>query len=253
MTSLYANPKYYEIAFSYRDIPQEVQVMTELICRYSLIQAKRVLEFGCGNSPHMEELLRLGYTYVGIDLSPEMLEYSRQKAEMFDCHIELHQQNMVDFSLDTPVDFAYIMLGSLYVQSTEELVSHFASVSKALNPGGLYLLDWCVDFTWLGDTDDSWVVEQDGIVTYVQHSTRLINFLEQTFEETIDLAVDDHGTTHRLRRTSIRRAIYPQEFFLVTGEAGFEYIGGWNNWNLHEPLQGTEELVERPIMVLRRA
>ena len=50
--------------------------MQEVIRTYSHIPVKRVLEFGCGNSPHMEELLKLGYAYSGIDLSPEMLQYS---------------------------------------------------------------------------------------------------------------------------------------------------------------------------------
>ena len=84
MDSLYANPFYYEIAFSYRDIPKEVQVMQEVIRRYSPIPVKRVLELGCGNSPHMLELLQRGYSYVGLDLSPEMLQYSQEKPSSWD-------------------------------------------------------------------------------------------------------------------------------------------------------------------------
>ncbi len=252
MDSLYANPRYYEIAFSYRDIPWEVKVMEEIINRYSHIPIRRVMEFGCGNSPHMEELLKLGYAYIGLDLSPEMLEYSRQKSEKLGYPVELLRANMVDFTLGAPVDFAYTMLGSLYVQSTDELVSHFSAVHNALNRGGLYLLDWCVDFSWLSDSEDSWVVEQDSIAVHVRHSTQLLNFVNQTFQETIDLAVDDDGTTHRLRQISIRRAIYPQEFLLVARNAGFEFIGWWNDWDLKAPLEGTEEIVNRPIAVLRR-
>ena len=251
MDSLYANPKYYEIAFSYRDIPQEVKVMQEIINRYSHIPVERVLEFGCGNSPHMEELLKLGYRYVGLDLSPEMLEYSRRKAKRLGHAVELIQADMVDFTLDDPVDFAYTMLGSLYVQSTDELISHFAAAHGALRKGGLYLLDWCVDFAWLADTKDSWVIEEEGIAVYVRHSTELLNFVEQTFRETIDLAIDDNGTTHRLTQTSTRRAIYPQEFLLITGDAGFEFMGWWDNWDLNAPLTGEEEETSRPIAVLR--
>lgn len=251
MDSLYANPKYYEIAFSYRDIPQEVKVMEDIIRRFSRIPVKRVLEFGCGNSPHMEELLRQGYEYVGLDLSPEMLDYSKGKAKRLGHKVKLMQADMVDFTLDVPVDFAYTMLGSLYVQNTEELFSHFAAAHSALNRGGLYLLDWCVDFSWLDDTEDSWVIEEDDIAVYVRHSTELLNFIDQTFTEIIELAVDDHGTTHRFTQTTTRRAIYPQEFLLITGDVGFEFMGWWDNWDLNAPLTGLEDTTTRPIAVLR--
>ena len=252
MDSLYANPFYYEIAFSYRDIPKEVEVMQEVIHRYSLIPVKRVLELGCGNSPHMPELLQLGYSYVGIDLSPEMLQYSQEKAQQLGHSIELHRQNMNDFQLDTPVDFAFIMLGSLYVKNTSELISHFASVNRALNPGGLYFLDWCVDFSWLADTTDSWFMERDGITVEVSHSTELLNYVDQTFRETITLLVNDEGQVRHLQQDSIRRAIYPQEFLLISDQQGFEFIGWWNNWDLTSSLAGTEEQVVRPISVLRK-
>ena len=252
MDSLYANPFYYEIAFSYRDIPGEVEVMQEAIRRYSSIPVKRVLELGCGNSPHMQELLQLGYSYIGLDLSPEMLQYSRQKAQQLGHEVELYRQNMNDFRLDAPADFAIIMLGSLYVKNTSELISHFASVNRALNPGGLYFLDWCVDFSWLADTTDSWVMERDGITVEVSHSTELLNYIDQTFQERITLLINEGGQTRRLEQTSIRRVVYPQEFLLITGQQGFEFIGWWNNWNLNSPLAGTEEQVVRPISVLRK-
>ncbi|MCL6613731.1 MAG: hypothetical protein K6U03_03765 [Firmicutes bacterium] len=67
MDALYKNPRYYEIAFSYRDILHEVDVLEECMRRYSLIPVENVLELGCGNSPHMEELLKRGYQYTGIE------------------------------------------------------------------------------------------------------------------------------------------------------------------------------------------
>lgn len=250
--SLYANPTYYEIAFSYRDIPWEVKVMQQVIRDYSKIPVRRVLEFGCGNSPHMEELLKLGYWYIGMDLSPEMLQYSQKKAERLGHQVELHRQNMVNFRLQQPVDFAYTMLGSLYVKTTEELISHFANANKALNRGGLYFLDWCVDFSWLADSDDYWTTGRNGITVNVHHSTRLINCIEQTFEENIELAINDHGTSRNVKQRSIRRAIYPQEFLLISQQQGFEFIGWWNDWDLDSPLDGTEEFITRPISLLRK-
>jgi short subunit dehydrogenase-like uncharacterized protein len=53
LDSIYSYPHYYEIAFSYRDIPGEVDVMEQAMAKYSKIPVKTVLELACGNGPHM--------------------------------------------------------------------------------------------------------------------------------------------------------------------------------------------------------
>ena len=62
MHDVYNNPKYYEIAFSYRDIPAEVDVLEQVIEQYSHIPVSTVLELGCGPAPHLAELARRGLT-----------------------------------------------------------------------------------------------------------------------------------------------------------------------------------------------
>ena len=165
MSTLYDNPKYYEIAFSYRDIPAEVDVFEECFKRFSQIGVKSVLELGCGNSPHMEELIKRGYQYSGLDLSKAMLEYSRQKSSRIGAEVNLIHGNMVDFSLENKVDFVFVLLGSLYVKNTSELITHFNSVTKVLKKGCLYLLDWCIQYDppWEAEAGDSWEIERDGI------------------------------------------------------------------------------------------
>ena len=80
MNSIYQLPEYYEIAFSFRDIPREVDLLEEAARRFAEIPVKTFLEIGCGNSPLMEELTDRGYDFIGIDISDEMLTYSKEKA-----------------------------------------------------------------------------------------------------------------------------------------------------------------------------
>ena len=75
-----------------------------------------------------------------------MLASAQQRADLLRHQRKFHLASMIDFRLEEPVDFAFILLGSLYVSSTTELLSHFDAISRALKPGGLYLLDWCVQF-----------------------------------------------------------------------------------------------------------
>jgi SAM-dependent methyltransferase len=90
VSEVYHNPKYYELAFSFRDIPAEVDVFEALIKQYSRIPVTQVLELGCGPAPHLEELVRRGYTYVGLDLSRSMLAYAQKKAAMLQGSARFH-------------------------------------------------------------------------------------------------------------------------------------------------------------------
>jgi hypothetical protein len=162
---------------------------------------------------------------------------------------------MVDFSLDEPVDLAYVLLGSLYVQNNTELERHLQSVANALKQGGLYLLDWCVQFdpgALIAGRSESWEMEEHGILVRTTVSWRSVNAVDQTFEERIRLDVNDRGQTFSIDDVSLRRAIYPQEFLLWVRRTGaFEFVGWWNDWNLDLPLAGSE-VVNRPIVLLLR-
>ncbi len=127
MTDVYDHPEYYEIAFSFRDIPAEVDVFEECFGRFSRIPVRSVLELGCGNSPHMIELVSRDYQYAGLDLSEAVLEYSGHKASEARVQADFVCADMLEFSLDKTVDFVYVLLGSLYAKTTMELETHFRS------------------------------------------------------------------------------------------------------------------------------
>lgn len=254
MSEIYDHPRYYEIAFSFRDIPAEVDVLEECFSRFSKIPVKSVLELGCGNSPHMEELVKRCYRYYGLDLSKAMLKYSEQKAAHLGGHVSLFHGNMLEFSLETKVDFVYVMLGSLCATSTSELMTHFNSVANVLKTGGLYLLDWCIQYNppWESEGSKGWEIVCGDICVKTTVSWKAINRVEQIFEESMILEIDDHGRRLKLSNVDTKRAIYPQEFLLlVSALEHFEFVGWWNNWDLSQPL-GHATKISRPITLIRR-
>lgn len=255
MMDLYSNPVYYEIAFSFRDIRREVDVFEECFNRYSKIPVRRVLELGSGTSPHLEELARRGYEYVGVDINEAMLNHAQRKAEALGIAATFIRADMRHFSLEKPVDFAYVMLGSLYAETTNDLLSHFASVAEALNLGGLYFLDSCIDFEW-GDQvsrDQGWSIERGGVKVDVRFVAEgVINRASQLYKYRLLADVDDHGRKLHLESVEVGRRIFPQEFLLLVEKSGrFEFIGWWNNWDLDEPIEKAER-INRPITLIRR-
>lgn len=253
MDSIYSFPQYYEIAYSYRDLKAEADVLEEAISKYSRIPVKTVLELACGNSPHMPELISRGYEYQGLDISPTMIEFSRAKAAELGSRPRFYQKDLTGFQLEESPDFIYILMGSLYVKNTAELLSHFRCVEKALKPGGLYFLDWCIDFSPLDYDQDRWVMRRGSITVETHYITRLHHAAEQLYKEEITFMIREKGRRRRLVHSGLRRAIFPQEFILAATKLNrLEFLGWWNDWDWDQPLrQGQKEIV-RPIALLRR-
>jgi SAM-dependent methyltransferase len=251
---LYDYPVYYETAFSFRNVHREAEVFDECIKLYSKISVRRVLELGAGTAPHMEEWARRKIEYVGIDTNEKMLDYARRKAEKLQIAATLLRADMRNFSLDRTVDFAYTMLGSLYAKTTEDINSHFNSVARLLNPGGLYLLDWCVNFQW-ADTPDatqSWSIEKGGVKIDVNFRTEVYDRAAQTVRNTLTANIDDAGKLLKLETEDVVRTIFPQEFLLLVERSKkFEFLGWWNDWKLDAPIERATRIT-RPIVLLRK-
>lgn len=251
--SLYDFPRYYDIAFSFRNISREAQLFDECFTRYSKTRIRRVLELGSGTSPHLEEWRKRGIEYVGIDTNRAMLSYARKKARSLRMATRFLKADMRNFSLRRHVDFAYVMLGSLFAETTSDIRSHFRSVARALNPGGLYFLDWCVNFDWGDHSRPShWTIQKDKVRVKVTFGTEVLNVASQMVKNTLIADVNDNGKRLHLQSVDVVRTIFPQEFILLAKEFGkFEFVGWWNHWNLQEPIDKAGR-ISRPIVLLRR-
>lgn len=249
---VYAQPRYYEIAFSFRDLPYEVDVCETCIRRFAQTPVTHVLELAAGNAPHMPEWIRRGYRYTGLDYSPSMLEFARQKAKAHGAPAEFIQGDMNDFTLDEPVEFVYVMLGSLFAASPAQLKQHFDCVARALRPGGLYFLDWIVDFDPLCGYAETWEIEEDGVHMHVTCINNHKNSMNQTVEESITLDITEDGQRFQLHQSATKSMIYPQQFLQMLELRGdFEFCGWWNAWDMNQPIDG-ESHVTRPITVIRK-
>lgn len=254
--SCYDHPRYYEIAFSFRDLSHEVDVIQQTIESFAGREVSSLLQLGCGPCQHMPELSRRGLRFEGLDINPAMLDYSRDKAASAGIAATFHLQSMVDFRLTQPVDYVFIALGDLYVQSTDELKSLLRCVAAALRQGGLFLLDWCVQFEparMFKAEGDRWEMAQGDVRLSAHVVMQPFDHPQQLFREQLDIDVVDGQTQLSLSSHSVKRAVYPQELLeLVSGMGLFEFVGWWNDWNLDQPLGATTDAIYRPITLLRR-
>jgi len=252
----YENPLYYEIAFSFFDPKQQIDAFEKIIKKFSKIKVKRVLDIACGPSLQLREMAKRGYEALGLDLSSEMLAYLRKKAEEEGVEIQTIQADMCSFRLKEKVDFTFIMMGSLDVESNEKLLSQLDSVAGSLKNGGLYFIQNKA-VNWTRNEEQTWTMERDGITITTTYSTHWKDILNQIYTERITTQVNDHGQIKKFDEEEDLKFVFPQEFkALIQFNGKFEFLGWWegteSTWYLDKPLDQAENLTNINMVLLRR-
>jgi SAM-dependent methyltransferase len=140
---LYERAELYDIAFSYRDIGTEVDVLTGWYAGMTgQPRPTRVLELGAGPARHAREFARRGAESWALDMAPTMSDYARAQAAAEGVQLEVVTADMTDFELPRRFDLVLLMINSAAHLLTEQAMSrHLRCVSRALAPGGLYVME----------------------------------------------------------------------------------------------------------------
>lgn len=114
---------------------------------FYVAQAKKadgkVLEVACGTGRIYLEMLEQGVEAYGIDLSDEMLEKLREKADSRGLDTDVFQANMIDFDLDEEFSLAIIPYRSfLHNLTTDDQLSTLETIYKHLEDGGKLILNF---------------------------------------------------------------------------------------------------------------
>lgn len=248
----YDQPLYYEIAFSFFDVEEQMNLFEDYIDKYSETKVARVLDIACGSSLQLRELAKRGYECIGLDLSQDMLSYLAEKAEEEEVNLETIKGDRIDFQLDEKVDLAFMLMGTIgLIESNEDFLSNLDSVADSLESGGLYLIE-NLKFNWKSDElfgSGEWTEERDGIKVKTRYSLELKDALEQKVLEKIILEVDDHGEKKTIVDERTEKIIFPQEFIsLVNHNDRFEFVG----WFERYEIESLEEAKNDNIVVLKK-
>lgn len=98
----------------------------------------RILDVGCGTGRHTIELVKRGYTVVGIDLSDSQLERARQKASMENLRIHFHKYDARNLPFLHEFDVVIMLCeGGFTLMETDEMnYQILQNASNALKPTG---------------------------------------------------------------------------------------------------------------------
>ncbi len=185
-----------------------------------------------------------------------MLAYLQQRAKEGGLKIETIQADMLRFRLKRKVDFAFIMMGSLNVESNERFLTHLDSVAASLKEGGLYFIQ-NMGLDWTKNGKQSWTMERNGITVKTSFEFHFKNILNQVYTEKMMLEVNDNGKRKRFVQEEDLKFIFPQEFKLLIKMNGkFEFLGWWkgncNTWHLDQPLEKVKKIEDNMVLLRRK-
>lgn len=217
MTRTYSLPHIYDIAFDFRDVNGEV----DFLCRVAEKQlghpVQSAIELACGPAYHAREFVRRGIVSTGLDLSPEMVAYSRELARREQLAAEIIEGDMRSYQGEKEYDIAYILIASFaHLLTNQDILDNLNCIAELLNDNGVYVIVTAHprDFWGVGEpyAKTHWTMERDGVVVITDWGGENDKFdpLTETDDVTVtfDVTVNSETTVYkcpeRLRRLSFQ-------------------------------------------------
>ncbi len=198
---------------------------------------RSVLDVACGTGNVSEELAKRGYTVVGVDVAPRMIEVARAKSGL----VEYLVQDIAELSLDKRFDLAVCLFDSLnYVTDTSRLQRGFRKVAEHLNDGGLFIFDINTIYALSHHFFDQANLSSEHYPRYVWTSeydptTRLCT-VKMLFE------VEDRGAVTQFREVHLQRGHSIEELAAWLSEAGFEVLHTYQAYKFRRPSRRSDRV-----------
>ncbi|PYM08924.1 MAG: hypothetical protein DMD82_01305 [Candidatus Rokuibacteriota bacterium] len=251
---MYTAPRLYEIAFDLNR-KREVDFLEHCFKRFAKRPVRRVVDIACGTGPHLLRLAARGYRMTGLDLSPENIEFLRERTRAAGFDADLVVGDMTNFQLGARVDAAICMQDSQgHLLTNEHLLDHLRSVAQALRRGGVYVFDRYMASSWTNPARRwSWSRRRGRLIVRATFSAlNDVDPVAQVFRERMELEAVENGTRRVYRQTHLSRMVFPQELkSLVALAGGFEFVQWFFGFKSHQVLERSKHPLLM-VVVLRK-
>jgi SAM-dependent methyltransferase len=228
----YILAKYYDLALD-RDTVPEIHFLEQRVAEFSDVNPiHRVLETACGTGLYLEWLPKFGYYAAGYDLSPDMVQFSRERLDRLGYGpdiADVHLGDMRTIRFEEKFDAAMSFVNSVgYLTSDEDIISHFKVTADALNPGCLYIIELglqCDDFANEKTDDETWYVSKDGIE--IESTWRPQDYDEEhkIRHVFVQLKINDNGDRNEFSEIHTLRLWTHDDVVSLAKEGGFDVMG----------------------------
>ncbi len=226
-----------------RDVPygEWADYYFEIFRRFGC-NTKLGLDLGCGTGNMTVELASRGCSMIGADISVDMLNAAKNKAEKSGMDILYLNQDMTEFELYGTVDFIVSSLDCVnYITDKNSLKKVFRLVNNYLDPGGLFVFDINTEYklknvlgsnTFVCDGEDIFYSWQN----FYDKKRRLCDFYLTFFEKNAD------GSYSRFDEVHTERAYSADEITVMLAQSGLKPVGVFHELTFQKPRKNSERL-----------
>jgi len=225
---------YYPMLYRHRDESEAAELLTNLHQLLLLPKQACVLDLCCGQGRHSRTLHSLGYSVVGIDLSPAAIEYA-SKLALDGQRFEV--QDMRLFSLPEKFDAVFNLFTSFgYFDSNEENMRVLHRIAGHLKQNGTLVIDYLNAQPLLSHEDQ----EASLVVDHVSFKT--FKFIEGN-SIVKHITVTDGEHVHRFSERV--QLLTLDQFSTMLQAAGFEITHVFGDYRLapYQPEQSPRCLI----------
>lgn len=256
---IYENPRLYDLAFSFRDIPGECDGLLALARAHGVAKPRSVLELACGPGHHLREFSRRGLSAYGVDVSPEMLGYAKLLCERDGVRVRFKRADMRHYKLADRVDIALCVFDSFtHCVTDADGIAALRSTAAALRRNGLLIFELTHPADYFdpshGRTLGSWTEQHTDVVMRARYDTSVRDAVEETYVATMtidakyrDGSPSKHIVSRQLHRMWLRSAVSN----IAARSGAFDIVAWYGDLTTRVPLSMKLE-AWRMIAVLKR-
>lgn len=120
---------------------RHVKYLPKVFSRFR-IRPKKLLDLCCGDGRFAIAMARKGIDVTGVDASPHMLKYARQRARKARVNVQFDVQKMQHLNTHMRFDLVTCWFDSInYLLTKSDLDRTFRNVNRALDNGGVFIFD----------------------------------------------------------------------------------------------------------------
>ncbi|MFH1143791.1 MAG: hypothetical protein V1774_04535 [Candidatus Eisenbacteria bacterium] len=273
---IYAQPRYYDIAFGFRDLGAECGFLEHLSRHLGRGGLESYCEVCCGPGYHVHEFAGRGVRAYGLEYSDDMVPYAREKgyrlatAAGFSGLIGeakegramppiamILQGDPREVSLPEAVDLAFMPWLKLgYLLTDEEVVDQFVTIAKNIGRGGLYVIELDHPAHLFGYPDRAerqWEAEGDGVRVAVQWGSdqEPVDPITHTSDVDVIFDVDENGRNEIIRDGAPMRHFTHRELRALVRLSGvFDWVATFGDLSVTQPFDLSPG-ARRMVLVLR--
>lgn len=135
---------YYHILYKHRNHKEAEHFIDNLITYLQPAPNSHFLDLACGKGRHSMYLHKKGFDVTGIDLSPENIACASSRVTPSDTSsLHFYVKDMRKINLDEQFDHILNLFTSFgYFEDDKDDYATIEAISKALKPGGTFVLDF---------------------------------------------------------------------------------------------------------------